>query len=122
MEVGRYTVTASASGYSEESSGATISENTTTSVNFGLATAPVVDVALTAVGYKVKGVMKADLSWSGGTMSGNVDVYRNGIIMVTTTNDGTHTDNINQKGSGTFAYKVCEAGTNVCSNESVVVF
>jgi len=121
IAVGSYTVTASASGYSTESSGATISENTTTSVNFGLATAPVADITLAAVGYKVKGVMKADLSWSGAT-SGNVDVYRNGSVVTTTANDGDYTDNINKKGSGTFTYEVCEAGTSICSNESAVTF
>lgn len=79
-------------------------------------------ITLSTAGYKVKGLMKADLSWSGAT-SGNVDVYRNGVVVVTTTNDETHTDNINQKGSGTFTYKICEAGTtSVCSNESIVVF
>ncbi|MEK7060554.1 MAG: S8 family serine peptidase [Patescibacteria group bacterium] len=79
-------------------------------------------ITLSTVGYKVKGVMKADLSWSGGTMSGNVDVYRNEVVVDTTANDGAYTNNINQKGSGTFTYKVCEAGTSVCSNESVVAF
>ena len=121
IAVGSYTVTANASGYTAGSSDATITENTTTSVNFGLATAPVVDIALATVGYKVKGVMKADLSWSGAT-SGNVDVYRNGSVITTTANDGTYTDNINQKGSGTFTYKICEAGTGACSNESIVAF
>lgn len=79
------------------------------------------DITLSTVGYKVKGVMKADLTWSGAT-SENVDVYRNGAFIATTANDGAHTDNINQKGSGTFTYKICEAGTSVCSNESVISF
>ena len=78
-------------------------------------------IALSTVGYKVKGLMKADLSWGGAT-SGNVDVYRNGSVITTTVNDWTYTDNINQRGSGTFTYKICEAGTSVCSNESAVVF
>jgi PKD repeat protein len=74
-----------------------------------------------AVGYKVKGLMKADLSWSGATTA-NVDVYRSGSLVATTANEGTHTDNIGTKGSGTFVYQLCEAGTNTCSNESVVTF
>jgi len=78
-------------------------------------------IALSTVGYKVKGLMKADLSWDGAT-SGNVDVYRNGSVITTTVNDWTYTDNINQRGSGTFTYKICEAGTSVCSNESAVAF
>lgn len=121
IAVGSYTVTASASGYSEGSSGATITENTATIVNFELAVAPIADISLVTAGYKVKGLMKADLSWSGAT-SVNVDVYRNGVNITTTTNDGTYTDNINQKGSETFTYKICEAGINTCSNESVVAF
>lgn len=78
-------------------------------------------INLSAVGYKVKGLMKADLSWSGAA-SVNVDVYRNGVVITTTANDGAYTDNINKKGSGTFSYKICESGTSVCSAESVVTF
>ncbi|PIR46458.1 MAG: hypothetical protein COV07_04125 [Candidatus Vogelbacteria bacterium CG10_big_fil_rev_8_21_14_0_10_45_14] len=121
IEVGKYTVTANASGYYERSADATITENTLTSVNFGLAVAPIANITLSTTGYKVKGVMKADLSWGGAT-SGNVDVYRNGGVVTTTANDGFYTDNTNQKGSGTFIYKICEAGMSVCSNESVVAF
>jgi len=76
---------------------------------------------LSTTGYKVKGVMRADLSWSG-SASGNVDVYRKGVVVATTANDGAYTDNINQKGSGSFTYKLCEAGTEICSNESTVSF
>ncbi|OHA50433.1 MAG: hypothetical protein A2W59_01915 [Candidatus Terrybacteria bacterium RIFCSPHIGHO2_02_41_19] len=65
--------------------------------------------------------MKVDLSWGGAT-SGNVDVYRNGSVVTTTANDWAYTDHINQKGSGTFTYKICEAGKSACSNESTVAF
>jgi subtilisin family serine protease len=119
--VGLYTVTASASGYSVGSSGAIIVENTVTSVNFGLVAAPVAGITLATDGYKVKGLMKADLSWSSVT-SASVDVYRNGTKIVIEPNDGSYTDNIDQRGSVSFTYKICEAGTNTCSNESVVVF
>ena len=66
--------------------------------------------------------MKADLSWSGATSA--VDVYRNGIMIESATaNDGAYTDNIDQRGGGTFTYKICEAGgISACSNESVVTF
>ncbi|MFO7587839.1 MAG: S8 family serine peptidase [Gemmatimonadota bacterium] len=76
---------------------------------------------LTATGYKVKGTQMADLFWSGAT-STNVDVYRGGAVIVTTANDGFHTDNIGRKGGGSYTYKVCEAGTSTCSNEATVVF
>lgn len=60
----------------------------------------------------------ANLTWSGAT-SDRVDIYRNGSLSGTTTNDGS------ARTGGLFAnvdgsYVVCEAGTNVCSNESVI--
>lgn len=78
-------------------------------------------IDLSTIGYKIKGLMKADLSWSGAT-SVNVDVYRNGVVITSTVNDGAYTDNINQRGGGTFTYKICEAGTSDCSNESFITF
>ncbi|HWC12905.1 MAG TPA: S8 family serine peptidase, partial [Acidimicrobiales bacterium] len=77
--------------------------------------------SLGATGYKVKGVQKADLSWSGTTAS-DVDVYRNGAKITTTANDGAYTDDINNKGGGSYTYKLCEAGTSTCSNETTVTF
>lgn len=78
-------------------------------------------ITLSASGYKVKGTQHADLSWSGAT-STNVDVYRDGAVITTTANDGFHTDNIGQKGGGSYVYQVCEAGTATCSNEATVNF
>ncbi len=82
---------------------------------------PPATFALTAKGYKVKGTQRVDLTWSGAT-STSVDVHRNGENVVTTANDGFHTDNINRKGGGTYTYKVCQAGTTTCSNEATVSF
>ena len=67
--------------------------------------------------YKVKSVKYADLTWSGAS-SDNVDVYRNGSI-TTTPNDGAHTDKPSKTVSSA-TYKVCEVGTNTCSNEVTV--
>jgi thermitase len=76
-----------------------------------------------ATGYKVKGLQKADLSWSGAT-SGTVDIYRDGTRVIEgTSNDGSETDNINLKGGGTYEYRVCEAdSTTNCSNTVTVAF
>ena len=52
------------------------------------------------------------LTWTG-ALSSQVDVYRNGAKITTTANDGSHTDAISKK--GTYTYKVCEAGTSICS-------
>ena len=62
-----------------------------------------------------------DLSWNGATSS-NVDIYRNGPILVTVPNTGSYTDSTGQKGHATFTYQVCNAGTNTCSNQTTVTF
>ena len=69
---------------------------------------------------KVKGVAQVNLTWSGATSS-NVDIQRNGTVVTTTPNDGAHTD-ILGKVSGTFSYRVCNAGTTTCSAVASVTF
>jgi len=78
-------------------------------------------ITLSTNGYKVQGKQTVDLTWSGAS-GANVDVYRNGALVFTTANDGFETDNIGAKGSATYVYQVCEAGTSTCSNTSTVVF
>jgi hypothetical protein len=75
---------------------------------------PADGITLAVSAYKVRGLQKADLSWSGAT-STQVDVYRDGSLIATVANDGAHTDNIDQRGSASYAYRVCEAGTATCS-------
>lgn len=77
-------------------------------------------ISLDVDAYKVRGAKTADLTWSGAT-SANVDVYRNGSVVVTTANDEAHTDTTG-KGGGTYIYKVCESGTSTCSNEASVSY
>jgi thermitase len=48
-----------------------------------------------------------------------VDIHRDGVRLTTTTNDGTYTDKVGKTG-GPYTYKVCEAGTNTCSNEATI--
>jgi hypothetical protein len=78
---------------------------------------------LTVQGYKVKGLQKADLTWTN-IVGTNVDVYRDGVKKTTTTNDGAYTDAINAKGGGrAYVYKVCAAGSiTSCTNEATMVF
>jgi PKD repeat protein len=85
-------------------------------------TAPVVSISLSTGKTKVAGNKDAvNLTWSGAAGS-NVDVYRNGSLITTTANDGSYTDTIGKNASGTFTYKVCQAGTSTCSNNSSVTF
>jgi subtilisin len=78
-------------------------------------------IELSAWGYKERGLQKADLSWAGAA-SDDVDVLRDGTKITTAANTGAWTDDINQRGSGTYSYRVCEAGTATCSDEVAVVF
>ncbi len=67
------------------------------------------------------GIHTVDLNWTGGA-SANIDVYRNGVVVATTANDGFYTDFTGNKGRATYTYKVCEAGIQNCSNEVTVRF
>ena len=78
-------------------------------------------ITLTARGYKVHGRQTVDLSWSGAT-STNVDIYRNGVLIVTTANDGFYTDPVGGRGHATYTYQVCNAGSQTCSNQATVTF
>ena len=50
-----------------------------------------------------------------------LDVYRNGAYIVTTPNDGAHTDKP-PKTLTSATYKVCNVGTSTCSNEVTVTW
>ena len=114
LAVGTHVVTAAV----VDSGGAPGSDTITITI-----TAPSGGIELTNVtGYKVKGVRKADLTWSGATSL--VDIRRDGAVVAAgTANDGFHTDTIPGKGGGSFTYQVCAAGsTTNCSNTFTVVF
>jgi hypothetical protein len=46
-----------------------------------------------------------------------VDIYRNGVRVVSTANDGHQVTGFEAKGTATYLAKVCQAGTAVCSAE-----
>lgn len=80
-----------------------------------------VGLILTAVGYRQKGKHTIDLSWSGTTAT-EVDLFLNGSILGTFTNDGTYTYSTDIRGHGSYTFRVCEAGTSVCSREENVSY
>src|SRR4030095_16324472 len=82
---------------------------------------PPPQITLSAAGRKVGGINTVRLTWDGAT-SPNVDVYRNGVVIVTTANDGLHIDSTGDTGRARYTYQVCEAGTQTCSNEKTVSF
>ena len=79
---------------------------------------PVITISLRK--YKVKGIANVDVTWGGAT-STSVDIQRNGTVVLTTPNDGAQTDVLG-KVTGTFTYRVCEAGTANCSAAASVTF
>jgi hypothetical protein len=76
---------------------------------------------LIGTGRKVQGINTVRLTWSGAA-SANIDVYRNGALIVTRANDGSYADSTGDTGRARYTYKVCEAGTNSCSNTARVTF
>jgi PKD repeat protein len=90
--------------------------------SFTVTEPPTGGITLSATGYKVKGLQKADLTWSG-TASGSVDVKRGGATIASGISDtGSYTDNIDTRGGGSYTYQVCEAGTSTCSNTATITF
>jgi hypothetical protein len=78
-------------------------------------------IQLRGLGKKVGGINTSRLKWRGAT-SANIDVYRDGVVIATTPNDGLYDDSTGTTGHVSFTYKVCEAGTQTCSNEATVSF
>jgi len=79
---------------------------------------------LTASAFR-QGTVKVDLTWTGGASS--IDVYRQNpgasfTLIATTSNSGSYRDNLGKKAvSGTtYTYRVCSAGTTLCSGDAPV--
>jgi PKD repeat protein len=78
-------------------------------------------IVLTATGRQEGAVQYMSLKWTGAT-GAMVDIYRNGARLRTTANDGSDTNGRTFSGAATYVFKVCQAGSAVCSNEARVVF
>lgn len=79
---------------------------------------PTTEYTLRVESIRDKGTNYAYLTWTG--PSGDVDVYRDGIV-IAVTSDTAFTDTTT-KGKGTFVYQVCQTGTANCSQEVSVTF
>jgi len=78
---------------------------------------PVTVISLTAAADRAKGDRIASLSWSGAAGE-LVDVYRNGVVVATTANDGAYLDTLDR--SGAYNYRVCMTRTSTCSGVATV--
>jgi serine protease len=58
---------------------------------------------------------RVTLTWQHGKK--DVDIYRNGMIFNSRRNTFTYTDNFRIVGNGTMTYKICNQGTQECSDE-----
>src|SRR5882724_28509 len=85
------------------------------------ATATPGPILLRGQGKKVGGINTSRLKWRG-AMSANVDVYRDGVVIATTPNDGQYDDSTGTTGQASFMYKVCEAATQNGFNTVAVNF
>ena len=94
---------------------------TPTATATATATATPGPIQLRGQGKKLGGINTSRLKWRGAT-SANVDVYRDGVVIATTPNDGLYDDSTGTTGQASFMYKVCEAGTQTCSNTVTVNF
>ena len=78
-------------------------------------------ITLSAQRKKINGINSVRLTWNGAN-SANIDVYRNGVLIATTQNDGGYDDSTGDTGRAQYTYRVCEAGTGACSNDVIVNF
>jgi hypothetical protein len=78
-------------------------------------------ITLDAGKRKMGGINTVRLTWSGAA-STDIDVYRDGTLIITTPNDGAYIDSTGDTGRARYTYQVCEAGTSICSNEVTVTF
>jgi PKD repeat protein len=77
---------------------------------------PPPSITLTVSGFTSGTKHSIRHNWSG-AVGAKVDIYRNGVRVVTTANDGHQVTGFEAKGTATYLAKVCQAGTAVCSAE-----
>jgi hypothetical protein len=80
-----------------------------------------ITITLSTKKKKVGGINTVRLTWDGAT-STDIDVYRDGVVVATTPNDGQYDDSTGDTGRARYTYWVCEASTDTCSNDAEVVF
>jgi len=90
------------------------------SATAGGSTTAAAQISLTTRGYKVKGKHIVDLTWSGN--AGAVDVIRDETEVANNVSGSSFTDNIGNKGTASYVYRVCEVNSSNCSDDATVAF
>lgn len=98
--------------YSEIGKLSAFSEEVSVTVGAGPA-----KITLAVTTARVKNLRNSSLTWSG-AVGTSVDLYRNGVLVLTIPNDGEYLDQLRR--NGTYRYKVCVQA--VCSNEVLATF
>lgn len=108
LSVGTHTITASATDTGGLEGTANVTVEVSSASN---------QLSLSVLAYKVRATKYADLTWSGAT-STCVDIYRNNSNIATPINTTpfTYRDGPLDKLIKSATYKVCEAGTDKCSD------
>jgi hypothetical protein len=78
-------------------------------------------ISISGTGYRFRGHWVASITWTGAGTS-TVDLYRNGSRIATIANSGSTTDHTSMRGGGSLDYRICEAGSSVCSDSITVEF
>ncbi|MPZ27079.1 MAG: S8 family serine peptidase [Micromonosporaceae bacterium] len=79
------------------------------------------EIVLAAEARRVRGSHTVDLAWRDATAP-QVDIHRDGDLLTTVPNTGSHTDLVFGRGPGSYTYRVCDAGTSHCSDPETVWF
>lgn len=79
-------------------------------------TSETADIRLSGTGTRLYGRATVDLRWEGTDRHGLVTLYRNGVALGVTEDDGAYTETYSQS-SGSVTYVICEDDTQRCSNQ-----
>lgn len=83
---------------------------------------PDAENVLTLIGSKSRGKHVIELSWTGITIRGSVDIYRDGDSLFTIDDSDSYIDRTSNKGGRSYTYQVCKAETDTCSAVENIVF
>jgi hypothetical protein len=109
--------------FDQEAAGGVTPTPTPTATPSATPTATPGPIQLRGQKRKVNGMNTVRLNWTGATSS-SIDVYRDDVLIATAPNAPPflYTDFTGDTGRAQYTYRVCEAGTQTCSNDIRVRF